>query len=88
MAVLNCDLNYQDHGLKKSPLSWSGYSGYPPGMVPGMRKRTMIRRCGFDVLSRGLDMLILLFSTVHDGSEPKIKGLRPYFIKALPLLTV
>ena len=27
------------HCLKKTPLSGSGYSGYPPGMVPGMRKR-------------------------------------------------
>ena len=25
--------------VKKPPLSGSGYSGYPPGMVPGMRKR-------------------------------------------------
>ena len=24
--------------VKKTPLSGSGYPGYPPGMVPGMRK--------------------------------------------------
>ena len=35
----------QDHVLKP-PLTGSGYSGYPPGMVPGMRKRGITRHSG------------------------------------------
>ena len=39
----------------KPPLSGSGYSGYPPGTVPGMRKCRITRHCFFD---RGLDLII------------------------------
>ena len=30
--------------VKNPPLSGSGYCGYPPGMVPGIRKRGITRR--------------------------------------------
>ena len=31
----------------KTPFSGSGYSGYPPGVVPGMRKCRITRHSGF-----------------------------------------
>ena len=38
-VAVEADVRQFTTTVKNSPLSGSGYSGYPPGTVPGMRKR-------------------------------------------------
>ena len=42
--------------VNKSPLSGSGYSGYPPCMVPAMRKR------GNNPAQRFIDLTVVVIS--------------------------
>ena len=48
--------------VKKTPLRGSGYSGYPPGMVPGMRKCRITRHSGCFLTV----VLKFSFCTTHD----------------------